>query len=485
MFSVRVRILTAILLVTALGMLVAGGAAFLVQRQSALDDVDDRLSSAAAAIDPLLTGGHPDASDGPTAPAPTEQPTLASAEEAVQFVVSRLAPDRNQATVGIVAGEARWVPSTPMDFHLEDDARFIDRVITEIETVGAGSESVLGTASTELGPLRYVAVPIRYEGDTELGIFVTAFNLDDELAESYTSVRTFLITAGVALLVIALVGWFVAGRLLKPVRTLRDTASRITATDLSQRIPVRGNDDLSALTVTINDMLERLDNAIAAQSRLLADVRHELLTPITIVRGHLELLDVTDARDVAATQALALEELDRMAALVRDIEALAAAQGGSPLAKQPTDVFELTEQVFTKASALSDNDWVLGERATAVAELDAARITQAWLQLADNARKYSPDGSRIEVGSTLTDGTVELWVLDEGPGVPQEARERIFERLARADTGRGVSGSGLGLAIVTAIAHAHGGRVDLESSASGSRFAIVLPLANAVPEEVQ
>src|SRR5690606_32715178 len=123
----------------------------------------------------------------------------------------------------------------------------------------------------------------------------------------------------------------------------------------------------------------------------------------------------------------------------------------------------LTEEVFAKAAGLPDHEWMLGEVAHATARVDPARVTQAWLQLVDNASKYSPKGSLIEVGSTLWDDVVELWVQDQGSGIPAEARERIFERFGRVDAGRGIRGSGLGLPIVAAIAEAHGGYVALQT----------------------
>jgi signal transduction histidine kinase len=108
-------------------------------------------------------------------------------------------------------------------------------------------------------------------------------------------------------------------------------------------------------------------------------------------------------------------------------------------------------------------------------DLDPERITQAWLQLADNAGKYSPAGSVIELGSRNVDAFVEFFVSDSGPGIPRESWRRIFERFGRVDEGRGIRGSGLGLPIVAAIAEAHGGRVTLESSDAGSRFGILVP----------
>ncbi|MCU1513097.1 MAG: signal transduction histidine kinase, partial [Microbacteriaceae bacterium] len=303
-------------------------------------------------------------------------------------------------------------------------------------------------------------------------IYVAAIDLDAELEQLASAFTTYTVVAVIALLAIGLVGWFVAGRLLRPLRDLRSAANRITASDRLERIPVRGRDDISALTTTINDMLDRLDGAMTAQRQLLDDVRHELATPITIVRGHLELLDSGSPTDVESTRAIALDELDRMSGLVADIESLAET---APATRTRVDAAEFTAEIFAKVSVIPRHRWVLGDAARAVVAIDSARITQAWLQLCDNAAKYSPPGSAVTIGSSAVDDGIEFWVADEGPGIPADAQARVFERFGRVDTGRGIRGSGLGLAIVAAIAATHGGRVTLASSSNGSRFGIVVP----------
>nr|WP_276512220.1 HAMP domain-containing sensor histidine kinase [Cryobacterium roopkundense] len=384
--------------------------------------------------------------------------------------MARLVPSRNESTLGIIDGDPALIPGTELSFNLVDDPAFIDRVVTEV----AGINVVRGTAVSTLGNLRYIAAPVTVEGVGDPGIFVTAFDLDAELGELTSAFKIYAAVAVGALLAIALVGWFVAGRLLRPIRQLRAAASRITATDLHERLPVVGRDDVSELTRTVNDMLERLDASITAQRQLLNDVRHELKTPITIVRGHLELVDPQNPTDVAAARDIAIDELDRMSGLIDDIESLADARRDD-LTRVPTDAADLTEQIFQKVSAIPGHEWVLAERAYAVVPIDAARLTQALLQLANNAAKHSAAGTVITVGSTEHADAVEFWVADHGPGVPAEAKARIFERFGRVDTGRGVEGSGLGLPIVDAIARAHGGYVNLTTSPAGSRFGLLVP----------
>ncbi|TPX05193.1 HAMP domain-containing histidine kinase, partial [Schumannella luteola] len=274
---------------------------------------------------------------------------------------------------------------------------------------------------------------------------------------------------------------------LRPLRLLQDTATGIGEDDLTTRIPVTGTDDVSELSHAFNAMLDRLQRSFDSQRRLLDDVSHELRTPITIVRGHLELLDVADAGEVDATRELAIDELDRMNGLVDDIALLAKTSRPDFLRPQLVDVAELTEQVLAKARALSaDHEWRSAGMAHLVASLDPDRITQAWLQLAENAAKYAPAGTVIEIGSVVEhEGgaeQLELWVRDHGPGIPQEQLDWIFDRFARVEVGRGVEGSGLGLSIVAAIAAAHGGRAYARNPGSGARVAITIPVDT--PEEV-
>lgn len=452
----RVRILASILIVTALGMVVAGATTFLVARERTLDEMDERLvgrvESARLAI------------EGSTDP-------ITTVRAALNEVISINVPAHDESSLGIVDGVATFIPALKVDIRLENEDDFVSRVVDET------SDGAVHAGTTQLAGhnVRYIASPITVDGDSEQGVYLVVLNEDEELGELVSAFSVFALVAAITLVLTALIGWFVAGNLLRPIRQLRLAASRITASDRRERIAVEGHDDVSDLTVTVNDMLDRLDSAMTSQHRLLDDVRHELKTPLTILRGHLELVDASQPADVEATRALALDELDRMSALVDDIDTWASVQGLVPTPER-VDVAALTDSVFAKASALPDHNWQLGGRASGVVALDPHRVTQAWLQLVDNAAKYSPAGSSITLGSQIRDGFVEFWVADEGAGIPAGAEDRIFERFGRIDSGRGIHGSGLGLPIVRAIAVAHGGRVSLSSSDAGSRFAIVIPV---------
>ncbi|QTV79673.1 sensor histidine kinase [Microbacterium sp. NIBRBAC000506063] len=314
--------------------------------------------------------------------------------------------------------------------------------------------------------------------------FVMVYDVRAELAEINAAGRAFLIASALTLLVIAATGTIVATRLLRPLRQIRETAERITGQSLGERLPVVGNDDVADLSETMNDMLDRLDDALDSQRTLLSDVGHELKTPITIVRGHLEVMDPADADDARETQLLAIDELDRMDRLVQDLAAAAALHGPTPVQRLPIDAADLLEQITRKAEGIVGSEVVRGATAHVVASLDASRITQAMLQLAQNAVTHG--GGRLEIGSDVDGESLLLWVRDFGPGVPDADKALVFERFHRGTTADGPTGSGLGLNIAQVIARAHGGRISVEDApGGGARFVIRVPRGvTALPADV-
>jgi signal transduction histidine kinase len=358
-----------------------------------------------------------------------------------------------------------------VQLRLENDRELIDKVVAQPET----ERIILTSIQTEQTTYRAVTVPVQLSSDPTHSIFLLAFDYDAELEELGDNFRTYTLISLAALVLISGVGWLVAGRLLAPIRLVRETAQKITETDLSRRIPVSGHDDLSELSQTFNEMLDRLQGSMTAQRQLLDDVGHELRTPITIVQGHLELQDSRDPEDIDSVRAIALDELDRMRLLVDDLVTLAGVERPEFVKPRPLEVGQLTDDVLDKARTLGDRRWVVDSRAEHMWSLDPKRVTQAWLQLAANAVKFSPTGSTIAVGSRAVPGELRLWIRDEGAGIAPEDQSRIFERFARGANGTRAEGSGLGLTIVNAIAHAHGGTVELASAPGhGSTFTIVI-----------
>jgi two-component system OmpR family sensor kinase len=475
----RVRILAAILAVACVGLAIVGSVTFLVQRERVIIEVDHRL---AAQVDGLRTFADPDAG-APSDAQATPGDGAATASEIVDVrdfdtldsylraAVATFVPARNEGAVAVIDGVARYRPGTLSGFDISDDAALISRAVEET----AGGEATRGTAATDEGSLRYIAVPVSMEGDDRSGLYIRAVDMGAELEPVTAAMATYMIAALAVLAAIGVVGWFVTGRLLSPIRQMRETADAITITDLSPRLDTSGNDDISDLSRTVNSMLDRIEGSVDVQRQLLDDVRHELKTPITIVRGHLELMDPGDAGDAASAREIGIAELDRLARLVEDIDLLAAAEGDSYLMGD-VDLAALTARVGELVGVIPGHTWSVASTANGVVRGDQDRLLQAWLQLADNAAKYTPEGSAIEIGSAVDADGAHLWVRDHGPGIPPAARHRIFRRFDRASGKRSVGGSGLGLAIVDAIMKGHSGScVVTDTPGGGATFTINLP----------
>lgn len=485
--SARVRILAAVLAVACVGLAIVGSVTFLVQRERLLAGIDDRLESQVGQLDAMAVApSEPVDRNGGDATTAAEDPDAAeyaTVEEYLHAAVGRLVPGGNEASVAIVDGDARFRPSTPSGFDVSGDDTFLARVTTEAEAAG---EPVMGTAVTREGTLRYIAIPVTMAGDPSTGVYVRAVALDAEVEPLTAAMLTYAIAAVVVLAAIGIVGWFVAGRLLSPLRRMRETASAITLTDLSPRLPEQGNDDIADLSRTVNSMLDRLEGSVDSQRQLLDDVRHELKTPLTIVRGHLELMDASDAADVTTAREIGIAELDRLTRLIEDIDALATVEAAPP-ALGEIDVGALAERFGELVAVIPDHVWSVATCGRGRIVGDQDRLLQAWLQLADNAAKYTPRQSAIEIGSAVDGSGARLWVRDHGAGIADAHRSRIFNRFDRGGGKRTVGGSGLGLAIVDAIAKSHGGRCAVtDTPGGGVTFTIHLPLpAQDLPAPVR
>ena len=227
-------------------------------------------------------------------------------------------------------------------------------------------------------------------------------------------------------------------------------------------------------------MLER-------QERFIHDASHELRTPVTIARGHLELLRGHVDEDTEVE--IALDELDRIDAIIERLLLLATADQPDFLRIDEVDLEPFLEDVFIRWSDVAPRAWRLGPLATGRLRVDCDRLRAALDALLENAVKYTRAQDAIELRARRGDaGGIVIEVRDEGCGVPAEALERIFDRFARADAARtrAAGGVGLGLAIVDAIAKGHGGRCTVASNGEGSVFALALPnFAAAVQEPIR
>ena len=314
----------------------------------------------------------------------------------IEVFLLRNVPDDDELLVGYWDGGPQVVSDTDHQ-PLVRNSGFLEIVEQRLPT--GGTDRI----ETEWGEVIVTVQPVRDQ--TRGGAFVIANFLEDEHEELNRVMQTYAIVSALLLGLITAIAAWQAGRLLRPLRTLRETAEEITVTDLSRRIPESGHDDISALTHTVNEMLARLDAAFTGQRQFLDDAGHELKTPLTVIRGHMELLDSNDPSEVETTRQLLLDEIDRMSRLVGDLIMLAKTDRPDFLRYDAVNIAPFTATVLEKCRALGDRAWVLDEQAEILAWVDAADHPGD-AGLAQNAVKHTPPGAEIGIGSVSTASTV-------------------------------------------------------------------------------
>jgi heavy metal sensor kinase len=330
---------------------------------------------------------------------------------------------------------------------------------------------------------RVVATPVRHRGRDRMVVVAESLHDVDRAANS--ALTLLLIGGPVALLATAAGGWWLARQSLRPVDRMAATAEAIRIDHLNERIPVvRAGDELGRLAVTFNAMLDRVESGVDERRRLIADASHDLRTPLAAMRTELDV-QLRDpelppsARTVLESNR---EEVALMSRMVDNLLTLAQADDGHlDLLKTDVDVDHAIETAVRPLRPLADVKGVVLEvdGDAGATRADAQRLHQALTNLVDNAIKFTPAGGRVTVTGWRTETEAGVTVSDTGPGIPDDAREQIFERFYRVDPARGrdVPGSGLGLAICREIAAAHGGRLWVEGrEGEGSAFSLALPL---------
>ncbi len=337
-----------------------------------------------------------------------------------------------------------------------------------------------GQDTTSEGEIVYLTHPIYIDKKLK-GVLVIAHITVGERQEVH-DVLIIIINIMLLVLVIAsILAWLTAGRILKPLQSLTEAARNISESDLTQRIKIKGNGEVVELAATFNDMMERLEQAFTNQKQFINDLGHELRTPITIIRGHLELMG-NDPQEQDETLALVMDELDRMTILVNDLLLLAKSEQPTFLHLESISLDLLMTELYAKAQAIAPRQWQLEGQLDVVGDCqiygDRYRITQAVMNLVHNATQHTHPNDRISLGAAITDTEVQIWVEDTGEGISPEDQPHIFKRFSRGQNHqiRVSDGSGLGLAIVQSIVHAHGGSIRLQSNlGTGSTFTVVLP----------
>ncbi|ARV62104.1 two-component sensor histidine kinase [Nostocales cyanobacterium HT-58-2] len=386
--------------------------------------------------------------------------------------LANYAPTRNEYIITLINDQIyKYSPVSPADL--------LEQYPTLLQQWTQLKVPKKGYIQTSTQRIRYIAQPVHIGG--EHGTLIAIHDSSAAFQAGTNAITLVMQVTLIVLVIFFLLAWVTAGRVLYPLRLLTKTAQSITGSDMTQRIPVKDSDEIAELTKTFNEMLDRLQFAFDSQQKFLNDVSHELRTPITVIQGHLEMLQFTPERQ-QVTIALVMDELDRMSRLVNDLLLLARTQRPDFLRLKPEELDWLTEELYLKARSLANRDWRLESKGLSPITVDRQRLTQAVMNLVQNAVRHTCDGDTITLGSCIKGDHAYIWVSDTGEGIAPEDQKRIFERFVRATKGdQQFEGHGLGLAIVQAIAQAHDGWVELSSRfGHGSTFTIVIPLASSV-----
>ena len=340
------------------------------------------------------------------------------------------------------------------------------------------------------GPdFRAVALILPTTGDT----VVVAQSLEGVIKTERQLMTLFILVGLIVLLLIAVASRYVIRIGMRPLENVEKTAEKIAAGDLSARLPdAKPTTEVGRLVSSLNTMLSRIEESFAARTesegrlrRFVADASHELRTPLTAIRGFAELHRqgaVTGEEETKELVARIERESMRMSALVEDLLILARMDQGPKMEVKPVNLSELVTDAVESARAAGPGHPITLDAGNEIYVLgDANRIHQVVANLLANARVHTPVNTQIKVSITQLENEVQVSVSDNGPGLSEIDRERIFERFYRVDPSRqrtSAEGSGLGLSIVDAVMRSHGGHVSVDSKlGEGTTFTLHFPLS--------
>ena len=335
-------------------------------------------------------------------------------------------------------------------------------------------------------PLRLISVPIIYRGNL---LYIVQVGTSMESVDQTLNrlLLVLLVTMPLALAVSLAGGWFLAGRALRPVDAITLAAQRIAGGDLTQRLNVPASaDEIGRLASTFNNMIARLETSFRQIRQFSSDASHELRTPLTVMKGETELAlrRPREAEDYTVVLESNLEEIDRMTRIVDELLFLSRADMGEvKMERLPVKLESLLEDIHRQASLLGQEQnvqVVLGLVMPAVVLGDELRLRELFLNLVDNAVKYSRPGGSVDMSLVTQGNLAKFMIVDQGIGISHEDQERIFDRFYRTDDARthAKKGTGLGLAICAWIAESHHGHIEVQSEPNkGSTFTVILPLA--------
>jgi heavy metal sensor kinase len=410
----------------------------------------------------------------------TPQLVQAGSARIIEEIEARFAPGLNNRFIRVRRqdGTVLYHSTSPQD----------RTFVPEAVPVFAWPEKVLTSRRVRLpaGPEMLVASQVVREPNGTLLLVESGAPLD----EVQSVLRHVLVIMPATLLLAVMVaiggGYFLVQRALAVVEHISRSAELISVQNLSERLPVRrSGDEIERLSVALNRMIQRLDEAFAHSKRFVADASHELRTPLTVLRGELEGLVSGERLSPLVQEQLGsvLEEVERLAKVVEGLLMLSRLDAGEAQAEQTQlDLAQLTVSTADQMGLLAEDKNISIECDTPAPLFvrgDRTRLKQVVVNLLDNAIKYTPEGGTIRLQVRAEDSSAVLEVADNGIGIPAKLLPYVFERFFRADKARSrdLGGAGLGLAIVQSICVAHGGSVQAQSvEGEGSRFRVTLPL---------
>ncbi|SMQ57819.1 HAMP domain-containing sensor histidine kinase [Agreia sp. VKM Ac-1783] len=433
---------------------------------SLLASTDNAEDRPLIAVPPLRHSAAPVPDDSPVTPTPSSSNDDGDSDDSGDDNSGRGSQsdsadsDDDVADTPATADDSDATPTTPPVL-LDDSAT------RSVSSDDGESFLAVGRTATEAGSARELWV-------------VAARSLASVDGTIGTVVSLLAVALPILLIVLGLTIWFVVGRALRPVDRMRQQVDEVTASSLDRRVADPGTDDeVGRLAHTMNRMLQRLDDSRRSQNRFISDASHELKSPLASLRQYAEVARAHPDRispDELSTAVL--DEGARLESLVQGMLVLARADERS-LAR-PTTLVDLDDIVFAEARRLREStSLTIDSSGVAAAQLrgDAGLLAQLVRNLVDNAVRHATSIVVLAVHADDPDGRVVLVVEDDGQGVPEADRRRVFERFVRLDEARARDGggSGLGLAIVREIAAAHGGAVSVEEGArGGARFVVTL-----------
>lgn len=383
----------------------------------------------------------------------------------MQRYLAQQTPATGEAMIGFVDGQVFYTDNASSDAgeRLASDAEALQKIIDD-----SASSGVL---PVQKGTARWGKTQVRTQDGAETGTFVVVqFNATEVHEVNRQTIILAAVAAG-GLLMTAGIAWLVAGRILQPIRTMRAVAGSVTAQDLSARIPIHGRDDISQLGVTLNGMLDRVEEAHASQRHFVTEARHRLQEPLERIR---QTLSGQEAESNVVHRQLRLMER-----ILENLEILSEADLPGFIRPAEHSAEQVTDRLFASASRRAQHRrWTLSETAQGSLRIDADRVDQAVARLVRNAADHTEDGDPLELGTALEGDRFTVWVANRGPALDEDAARELFESYRSGSSAAaepGEHGMGLGLAVVKAVADAHHGSAWVESDEHSTRFGLDLP----------